>query len=205
MANSVPAFPHVIMIVSSAATFFPVIAKRVPRLRIPLCVYLFARYFGAGVIVATASIHLLDPAYSEIGPQTCVGMTGGWAQYSSCPAIVLTSVMMIFLLDFGAERYVEMKYGVHSEQDIQGAITNDVDDTTTNNTKSESTFPANGTANEASHHISGSFHLHRPSAATTTTLPAHHYDEETLTADDNTARSQSFANKLPPSSSSNSA
>ena len=88
-----------------------------------LSVYLFARYFGAGVIVATAFIHLLDPAYAEIGPQTCVGMTGGWAQYSWCPAIVLTSIMMIFLLDFGAERYVEIKYGVQSEQDTQIAIT----------------------------------------------------------------------------------
>lgn len=113
----------VIMIVSTCATFFPVVAKRVPRLRIPLYVYLFARYFGAGVIVATAFIHLLDPAYGEIGPNTCVGMTGGWAKYSWCPAIVLTSVMMIFLLDFGAERYVEIKYGVNTEQDIQGVVT----------------------------------------------------------------------------------
>ena len=113
----------VIMIVSTLATFFPVIAARIPRLRIPLYAYLFARYFGAGVIVATAFIHLLDPAYSEIGPQTCVGMTGGWATYSWCPAIVLTSVTMIFLLDFGAERYVEIKYGVQREQDIQAAVT----------------------------------------------------------------------------------
>ena len=81
----------VILICSSAATFFPVIAKRVPRLRIPLYVYLFARYFGAGVIVATAFIHLLDPAYAEIGPLTCVGQTGGWAVYSWPPAIVLAS------------------------------------------------------------------------------------------------------------------
>ncbi len=135
------------MITSSLATFFPVIAKRVPRLRIPLYVYLFARYFGAGVIVATAFIHLLDPAYQEIGPQTCVGMTGGWAQYSWCPAIVLTSVVVIFLCDvsqnpkytafgilnlptiqFGAERYVEIKYGIHLEQDIQGTVTDANDD-----------------------------------------------------------------------------
>lgn len=113
----------VIGFVSSCATFFPVIARRIPRLHIPLYVYLFARYFGAGVIVATAFIHLLDPAYGEIGPNTCVGMTGGWALYSWCPAIVLTSVMMIFLLDFGAERYVEVKYGVQSEADIQEAVT----------------------------------------------------------------------------------
>ncbi|RAH45806.1 ZIP zinc/iron transport family [Aspergillus brunneoviolaceus CBS 621.78] len=105
----------VIFIVSTAVTFFPVIAKRVPRLHIPLYVYLFARYFGAGVIIATAFIHLLDPAYGEIGPQTCVGMTGHWADYSWCPAIVLSSLMCIFLLDFGAERYVEVKYGICRE------------------------------------------------------------------------------------------
>lgn len=80
-------------------------------------------YFGAGVIVATAFIHLLDPAYGEIGPQTCVGMTGGWASYSWCPAIVLTSVIIIFLFDFGAERYVEVKYGAQSDADIQDAVT----------------------------------------------------------------------------------
>ena len=105
----------VIMFISSAATFFPVVAQRVPRLRIPVYVYLFARYFGAGVIVATAFIHLLDPAYGEIGPASCVGMTGHWADYSWCPAIVLTSMMMVFLMDFGAERYVEIKYGICRE------------------------------------------------------------------------------------------
>lgn len=57
----------VILIISTIVTFFPVVAKRVRWLKIPLYVYLFARYFGAGVIVATAFIHLLDPAYSEIG------------------------------------------------------------------------------------------------------------------------------------------
>ncbi|KAJ5183760.1 hypothetical protein N7492_001376 [Penicillium capsulatum] len=105
----------VILVVSSAATFFPVVAQRVPRLRIPLFVYLFAKYFGAGVIVATAFIHLLDPAYSEIGGDSCVGQTGHWADYSWCPAIVLTSLMIVFLMDFGAERYVEVKYGVCRE------------------------------------------------------------------------------------------
>jgi hypothetical protein len=46
----------VILIVSSAATFFPVIAARVRWVRINIYVYLFARYFGAGVIIATAFI-----------------------------------------------------------------------------------------------------------------------------------------------------
>ncbi|KAM3416403.1 hypothetical protein BST61_g8000 [Cercospora zeina] len=102
----------VIMIISTAVTFFPVLATRSTKIKIPLYVYLFARYFGAGVIVATAFIHLLDPAYSEIGPNTCVGMTGGWAKYSWVPALALASGLFVFLMDFGAERYVEKKYGL---------------------------------------------------------------------------------------------
>jgi zinc transporter 1/2/3 len=46
----------VILIVSSAATFFPVVAARVKWVKINIYVYLFARYFGAGVIIATAFI-----------------------------------------------------------------------------------------------------------------------------------------------------
>ncbi|KAI4766398.1 ZIP zinc/iron transport family [Aureobasidium sp. EXF-3400] len=113
----------VILIVSTAVTFFPVLAKRVRWLKIPLVVYLFARYFGAGVIIATAFIHLLDPAYSEIGPQTCVGMTGGWAVYSWPPAIVLVSVMIVFLMDLLSERYVETKYGQQNDESVEDIIT----------------------------------------------------------------------------------
>ncbi|KAK3688867.1 Zinc/iron permease [Podospora appendiculata] len=116
----------VILVTSSLTTLFPVLATRVRWFRVPLYVYLFARYFGAGVIIATAFIHLLDPAYDEIGPATCVGMTGGWAEYSWPPAIAMTSVMLIFLLDFGAEWYVEQKFGFqHEHIDIQGTVTGD--------------------------------------------------------------------------------
>jgi zinc transporter 1/2/3 len=116
----------VIFVISTAVTFFPVLAKRVPRLKIPLYVYLFARYFGTGVIIATAFIHLLDPAYASIGPNTCVGMTGNWAQYSWPPAICLTSAMLTFLMDFVAELYVEQKYGLSlSKQDERMVIVQD--------------------------------------------------------------------------------
>ncbi|EME84103.1 uncharacterized protein MYCFIDRAFT_133333 [Pseudocercospora fijiensis CIRAD86] len=101
----------VVLVVSSATTFFPVLVTRSKKLRVPLYVYLFARYFGAGVIIATAFIHLLDPAYEEIGPASCVGMTGGWAEFSWVPALALTSGMLVFLMDFYADRYVEKKYG----------------------------------------------------------------------------------------------
>jgi zinc transporter 1/2/3 len=46
----------VILIVSTAATFFPVLAAKATWMRVNIYVYLFARYFGAGVIIATAFI-----------------------------------------------------------------------------------------------------------------------------------------------------
>jgi len=112
----------VLLCTSFSLTLFPVLAARAPRLRIPRHVYLFARYFGAGVIIATAFIHLLDPAYNTIGPASCVGLTGRWAGYSWPPAIAMTSVMLVFLLDFGAEWYVEQKYGF-GHVDVEGAVT----------------------------------------------------------------------------------
>lgn len=50
-------------------------------------------------------------------------MTGGWASYSWPPAIVLTAVMVIFLMDLGAERYVEIKYGQEAGQSVEELIT----------------------------------------------------------------------------------
>ncbi|RAH53381.1 high affinity zinc ion transporter [Aspergillus piperis CBS 112811] len=107
----------VILITSSASTLFPVVCKRIPRWNIPYPIYLFARYFGTGVIVATAFIHLLDPAYESIGSTTCVGVSKNWAEYSWCPAIVLASVMVVFLMDLASEVYVECVYGVEKEHD----------------------------------------------------------------------------------------
>jgi solute carrier family 39 (zinc transporter), member 1/2/3 len=170
----------VILILSSCATFFPVIAKRLPRLRIPFYAYLFARYFGAGVIVATAFIHLLDPAYNAIGPNTCVGMTGAWADFPWTPAIVLTSVMIIFILDLAAERYVEAKYGIHIEHDIQAAVTNPGDDSTLEDGKPPS---------QKTHHI---HHIHHTSVTKA-------YEEkflEDITDDDSAALERSFRQQI---------
>lgn len=68
----------------------------------------------------------LDPAYYEIGNDTCVGMTGGWAEYSWPPALALASCLGTFLLDFVAERYVEKKYGTsHEMVDVEHLMTGD--------------------------------------------------------------------------------
>jgi zinc transporter 1/2/3 len=75
-------------------------------------------------------------------------MTGGWADYSWCPAIVLASVIIIFLFDFGAERYVEVKYGIQSEVDIQDAVAGGVTERQSNNINLQVQTPATATAYE---------------------------------------------------------
>jgi len=56
-------------------------------------------------------------------------MTAGWSVYSWPPAIVLVSVMVIFLMDFGAEQYVDRKYGYAHALTVENLITDQPGDT----------------------------------------------------------------------------
>jgi len=82
--------------VSIATTFFPILAQRSSHSHIPLYIYLFLRYLSAGVIVATAFMHMLDPGYDGTGPASCVDLAGGWSVYRWAPALMLTSGTGIF-------------------------------------------------------------------------------------------------------------
>lgn len=135
----------VILFVSTFLTMFPLISTKVKRLRIPLYAYLFAKYFGSGVIVATAFIHLMDPAYGAIGGTTCVGQTGNWGIYSWCPAIMLTSLTFTFLTDLFSSVWVERKYGLshdHTHDDIKDTVVNNAAVVSTENENENAT--ANG-------------------------------------------------------------
>uniref|UniRef100_A0A060TB99 ARAD1D26290p n=1 Tax=Blastobotrys adeninivorans TaxID=409370 RepID=A0A060TB99_BLAAD len=116
----------VIFALSAGATIFPMLSRSYPNLRIPVSAYLFTRYFGSGVILATAFVHLLDPAYGKIGPDTCVGMTGNWSKYSFVAGIVLATLYGVFLLDLVSSVYVERKYGIvhdHNDNTVKDLVT----------------------------------------------------------------------------------
>lgn len=115
----------VILVVSTWFTLFPIVAKKIKWLKIHKYAYQIARNFGTGVIIATAFIHLLDPAYAEIGGWSCVGLTGNWAIYSWCPAIMLVTVFITFLVDLFSNVYVQKKYGIihqHNADEIEETI-----------------------------------------------------------------------------------
>jgi len=54
-------------------TLFPVVTGRVPRFAIPNYFYEFAKFFGSGVIIATAFIHLLGELNASFLPPLASG------------------------------------------------------------------------------------------------------------------------------------
>lgn len=116
----------VVLVTSLIATAFPVVARRVRWLRIPQYAYVIAKNFGTGVIVTTAFIHLMDPAYSSIGANSCVGGLGHWADYAWCPAIILAGAIGTFIVDAYCNFFSESWFGVahnHDHDEAGDAIT----------------------------------------------------------------------------------
>ncbi|TFK51936.1 ZIP-like iron-zinc transporter [Heliocybe sulcata] len=96
----------VILACSMSGALFPVLARRTKWLRIPKPAFEFAKYFGSGVIIATAFIHLLDPAMDELG-SPC--LTDGWSEYPYALAFCLMSIFGIFIVELVAFRWGSAK------------------------------------------------------------------------------------------------
>ncbi|TDL23968.1 ZIP-like iron-zinc transporter [Rickenella mellea] len=97
----------IIMIASSFGALFPVVARRT-RLNnvIPKAVFDFAKYFGSGVIIATAFIHLLSPAIDEL-TSPCLG--AGWNVYPWPLALCMLAIFGIFFVELFAFRWGSAK------------------------------------------------------------------------------------------------
>ncbi|BGP16596.1 hypothetical protein JCM10213v2_004598 [Rhodosporidiobolus nylandii] len=90
----------IILSTSAVGTLFPIVCRRT-NLRIPESVYSAFKYFGSGVIIATAFIHLLAPAFEALGSDC---LQGTWKEYDWAPAIAMSSVFGIFLVELIATR-----------------------------------------------------------------------------------------------------
>ncbi|KAA1469105.1 ZIP-like iron-zinc transporter [Dentipellis sp. KUC8613] len=91
----------IIWVGGTCGALFPVLARRTRWLGVPHWLFDFAKYFGSGVIIATAFIHLLDPAIEELG-SPCLG--SGWTEYPYALAIALASIYLIFIVELLAFR-----------------------------------------------------------------------------------------------------
>ncbi|PSN69994.1 ZIP zinc/iron transport family [Corynespora cassiicola Philippines] len=99
----------VILVGSTLGAVFPVFAKRHKGLGIPDWTFFVAKYFGSGVIIATAFIHLLAPANEALGNEC---LTGAITEYSWPEGIALMTIFLMFFLEL-----MTMRYGNFGEHD----------------------------------------------------------------------------------------
>jgi len=110
----------IILTGSMSGALFPVLAKRTSRLHVPEAVFDFAKYFGSGVIIATAFIHLLHPATAELS-SPC--LSPAWQEYPYALAFTLLSIFGIFIVELIAFRWgtakltaLDMIYDPHGHE-----------------------------------------------------------------------------------------
>lgn len=96
----------VIFFTSALGAFFPVLASEYSFIKMPAWCFFGAKYFGSGVIVATAFIHLLSPANESLS-NSCLG--GAFAVYPMAFGICLIVIMTMFFLELIAYRWIEAK------------------------------------------------------------------------------------------------
>ncbi|KAK0467205.1 Zinc/iron permease [Desarmillaria tabescens] len=92
----------IILVGSSFGALFPVLARRSSWLHVPTAVFDFAKYFGSGVIIATAFIHLLSPALDALSSEC---LAEGWQVYPYALALCMLSIFLIFIVELIAFRW----------------------------------------------------------------------------------------------------
>ncbi|GMM32187.1 low-affinity Zn(2+) transporter [Martiniozyma asiatica (nom. inval.)] len=97
----------VIGFASGLGAFFPVLSSRYSWKLSQWC-FFTAKYFGSGVIVATAFIHLLQPANESLS-NDCLG--NPFDVYPIAFGICLIVLMLMFFLELIAYRWIEAKIG----------------------------------------------------------------------------------------------
>ncbi|KAF8705269.1 ZIP Zinc transporter, partial [Rhizoctonia solani] len=92
----------IILVTSTLGAVFPILASRLRFLNIHKSIFEGAKYFGSGVIIATAFIHLLAPAVGQLGSECLHGV---WEEYPWAPAIAMMAVFFIFFVELAAYRW----------------------------------------------------------------------------------------------------
>ncbi|EAW11373.1 low-affinity Zn(2+) transporter ZRT2 [Aspergillus clavatus NRRL 1] len=104
----------VIMVGSMFGAIFPVFARNLGKSGFPRWAFFVAKYFGSGVIIATAFIHLLAPA-EEALTNEC--LTGPITEYSWAEGIILMTIVVLFFVELMVMRYARFGQGHAHEID----------------------------------------------------------------------------------------
>lgn len=97
----------VILITSLFGTYFPIISSRYACVRLPNWCFIFGKFFGSGVIIATAFVHLLEPADESLS-DPCLG--GVFAEYPWAYGICLMSLFALFFGEACAYTFLDFNF-----------------------------------------------------------------------------------------------
>lgn len=93
----------------------PVFANQSTKIHIPAWMFFAARYFGSGVIIASAYIHLLSPAEDALR-DPC--LSGPITDYDWVSGIILMTIFVLCLIEMMAIRYGIMYHSQASQARI---------------------------------------------------------------------------------------
>jgi len=131
-----------------------VFARRNRQLGIPDVLFFIAKYFGSGVIIATAFIHLLAPANEALGNPCLEGVI---AEYAWPEAIALMTVFLMFFLEL-----MTMRYGNFGNEDSHAGHSHGLPPHADNSdvlSLNDRTKDASNEPDPANHHVPGEDHL----------------------------------------------
>lgn len=104
----------IIWLGSTVGSVFPVYANRHKGVKMPEWTFFVAKYFGSGVIVATAFIHLLGPAEDALR-NPC--LTGPITSYSWAEGIILMTIFVLFFVELMVMRYGNFEHDHEHEHE----------------------------------------------------------------------------------------
>lgn len=110
----------VIWFASTFGAVFPVFAQQFKSTGVPSWMFFIAKYFGSGVIIATAFIHLLAPA-EEALTNEC--LTGPITEYSWVEGIILMTIVVLFFVELMVMRYA--RFGADHVHEVATAEQHD--------------------------------------------------------------------------------
>ncbi|KAL6928742.1 hypothetical protein ACO0SA_002071 [Hanseniaspora valbyensis] len=113
-----------ILISSAIGIYLPIITsyyRKSANNPVVKIIFFIARYFGQGVIFATAFIHLLQPANESL---TAACLTGAWQEYPFAFAICMGASFGIYLLEIVTRYYLEKLTGVDEGMHGHGHMDN---------------------------------------------------------------------------------
>ncbi|KAI1075475.1 ZIP zinc/iron transport family [Whalleya microplaca] len=110
----------VILVGSMFGAILPIVLARGSKMRVNGHAFFIAKYFGSGVIIGTAFMHLLSPAFKALG-SPCLP-DGAITDYDWAAGICLMTVFVMFTIELIASRFDIFGHNHADEKEIDPSV-----------------------------------------------------------------------------------